>query len=166
MTSKDEVNVSRPPDTRELSDSVIAMFDEEGTVVAWTQAAEQLVGHPAGDVVGHPFTRVVPFRAHAPTTAAFLELCSARNGWSGTTAVRHRDGHMFDLGLRVRGRDARVQWLPRHLPTEQAALKCVYMAVMSLDPTGAGRKRWTMRWKGAMNAFDLAFDGRLTAGQL
>ncbi|NEA64430.1 hypothetical protein [Streptomyces sp. SID12488] len=23
-----------------------------------------------------------------------------------------------------------------------------------------------MRWKGAMNAFDLAFDGRLTAGQL
>ncbi|MDQ0946170.1 hypothetical protein QFZ24_000093 [Streptomyces phaeochromogenes] len=36
------------------------------------------------------------------------------------------------------------------------------MAVMSLDPTGAGRKRW----KGAMNAFDLAFDGRLTAGQL
>jgi transposase-like protein len=53
-----------------------------------------------------------------------------------------------------------------HFPTEQAALKCVYMAVMSLDPTGAGRKRWTMRWKGAMNAFDLAFDGRLTAGQL
>ncbi|MFI6408723.1 IS256 family transposase [Streptomyces sp. NPDC050548] len=53
-----------------------------------------------------------------------------------------------------------------HFPTEQAALTCVYMAVMSLDPTGAGRKRWTMRWKGAMNAFDLAFDGRLTAGQL
>lgn len=53
-----------------------------------------------------------------------------------------------------------------HFPTEQAALKCVYMAIMSLDPTGAGRKRWTMRWKGAMNAFDLAFDGRLTAGQL
>ncbi|WP_436841985.1 IS256 family transposase [Streptomyces bobili] len=53
-----------------------------------------------------------------------------------------------------------------HFPTEQAALKCVYMAVMSLDPTGAGRTRWTMRWKGAMNAFDLAFDGRLTAGQL
>ncbi|MFE4969078.1 IS256 family transposase [Streptomyces sp. NPDC056660] len=53
-----------------------------------------------------------------------------------------------------------------HFPTEQAALKCVYMAVMSLDPTGAGRKPWTMRWKGAMNAFDLAFDGRLTAGQL
>ena len=31
-----------------------------------------------------------------------------------------------------------------HFPTEQAALKCVYMAVMSLDPTGSGRKRWMM----------------------
>uniref|UniRef100_UPI00374E15E0 IS256 family transposase n=1 Tax=Streptomyces litchfieldiae TaxID=3075543 RepID=UPI00374E15E0 len=33
-----------------------------------------------------------------------------------------------------------------HFPNEQAALKCVYMAVMSLDPTGTGRKRWTQRW--------------------
>ena len=50
-------------------------------------------------------------------------------------------------------------------PTKQAALKCVYMAVMSLDPTGKGRKRWTMRWKPALNAFDIAFDGRLSAGR-
>ena len=28
-----------------------------------------------------------------------------------------------------------------HFPTEQAALKCVYLAVMSLDPTGQGRRR-------------------------
>jgi transposase-like protein len=52
-----------------------------------------------------------------------------------------------------------------HFPNEQAALKCVYLAVMSLDPTGTGRKRWTMRWKPALNAFDIAFDGRLTAGR-
>lgn len=50
-----------------------------------------------------------------------------------------------------------------HFPNEQAALKCVYMAIMSLDPTGTGRKRWTMRWKAALNAFDIAFDGRLSA---
>ncbi|WP_439673356.1 IS256 family transposase [Embleya sp. MST-111070] len=52
-----------------------------------------------------------------------------------------------------------------HFPNEQAALKCVYMAIMSLDPTGQGRKRWTMRWKAALNAFDIAFDGRLSAGR-
>lgn len=49
-----------------------------------------------------------------------------------------------------------------HFPNEQAALKCVYMAIMSLDPTGRGRKRWTSRWKSALNAFDIAFDGRLS----
>jgi len=51
-----------------------------------------------------------------------------------------------------------------HFPTEQAALKCVYLALMSLDPTGTGRKRWSARWKRALNAFDITFDGRLSAG--
>jgi putative transposase len=52
-----------------------------------------------------------------------------------------------------------------HFPTEAAALKCVYLAIMSLDPTGRGRKRWTNRWKEALNAFDITFDGRLSAGR-
>ncbi len=52
-----------------------------------------------------------------------------------------------------------------HFPNEAAALKCVYMAVMSLDPTGQGRKRWTMRWKPALQAFDITFDGRLSIGR-
>jgi transposase-like protein len=49
-----------------------------------------------------------------------------------------------------------------HFPNEQAALKCVYLALMSLDPTGAGRRRWTVRWKAPLNAFQVAFEGRLT----
>nr|WP_300019169.1 IS256 family transposase [Pseudonocardia sp.] len=52
-----------------------------------------------------------------------------------------------------------------HFPNEAAALKCVYMAIMSLDPTGQGRKRWMMRWKPALNAFEMTFDGRLAAGR-
>jgi hypothetical protein len=39
------------------------------------------------------------------------------------------------------------------------------MAVMSLDPASAGRRRWMMRWKPALNAFDIAFDGRLAAAR-
>ncbi|TCO15694.1 hypothetical protein EV652_12167 [Kribbella steppae] len=46
-------------------------------------------------------------------------------------------------------------------PNEQTALNCIYLGVMSLDPTGTGRRRWTMRWKTALNAFEIAFDGRL-----
>jgi transposase-like protein len=52
-----------------------------------------------------------------------------------------------------------------HFPTEQAALKCVYLAIMSLDPTGKGRARWTNRWKAALNAFEITFDGRLSAAR-
>ncbi|MFV2118722.1 IS256 family transposase [Streptomyces sp. Act-28] len=48
-----------------------------------------------------------------------------------------------------------------HLPNEQAAMKCVYTALMSLDPTGKGRKRWAMRWKAPLNAFQIHFEGRL-----
>jgi transposase-like protein len=50
-----------------------------------------------------------------------------------------------------------------HFPTEQAALKCLYLVIISLDPTGRGRKRWSNRWKAALNAFDITFDGRLSA---
>ena len=52
-----------------------------------------------------------------------------------------------------------------HFPNEQAALKCVYLAVMSLDPTGKGRKRWITRWKAAQNAFEITFEGRLAAAR-
>jgi putative transposase len=49
-----------------------------------------------------------------------------------------------------------------HFPTEQAALKCLYLVTRSLDPTGKGRARWITRWKPALNAFAITFEGRLT----
>jgi transposase-like protein len=52
-----------------------------------------------------------------------------------------------------------------HFPNETAALKCLYLAIRALDPTGRGRRRWTNRWKAALNAFDITFDGRVTAGR-
>ena len=52
-----------------------------------------------------------------------------------------------------------------HFPNEQAAMKCVYLAIMSLDSTGTARKRWYNRWKAALNAFEITFDGRLSAGR-
>jgi transposase-like protein len=48
-----------------------------------------------------------------------------------------------------------------HFPTEQAALKCLYLATRALDPTGQGRARWASRWKPALNAFAISFDGRI-----
>lgn len=45
--------------------------------------------------------------------------------------------------------------------SEQAAQKCLYLAVRSLDPTGLGQRRWSNRWKSALNAFLITFEGRL-----
>ncbi|WP_459714518.1 IS256 family transposase [Actinophytocola sp. KF-1] len=47
-----------------------------------------------------------------------------------------------------------------HFPTEQAAMKCLYLVTRSLDPTGTGRTRWTMRWKPILNAFAITFGDR------
>ena len=53
-----------------------------------------------------------------------------------------------------------------HFPTEQAALKCLYLVTRSLDPTGRGKARWAMRWKPALNAFAITFDGRIVPSGL
>jgi putative transposase len=50
-----------------------------------------------------------------------------------------------------------------HFPNEQAAMKVLYLTVIGLDPTGKGQKRWSNRWKAALNAFEMTFDGRLSA---
>ena len=56
----------------------------------------------------------------------------------------------FKRSIRARG----------HFPDEQAALKCMYLTVRSLDPTGKGRIRWSARWKPAPNAFAITFADR------
>jgi transposase-like protein len=52
-----------------------------------------------------------------------------------------------------------------HFPTEQAAMKCLYLVTRSLDPTGQGRTRWTIRWKPALNAFAITFSDRWPAAE-
>jgi transposase-like protein len=61
----------------------------------------------------------------------------------------------YRRAVRVRG----------HFPTEQAALKCLYLVTRSLDPTGTGQKRWAMRWKPALNAFAITFADRIPASE-
>jgi len=123
----------------------------------------------------------------APTEAAamerFLEFCEAwgerypaivrlwENAWAEFVPFL-----AFDVEIRkivcttnaiesVNARIRRAVKARGHFPNEAAALKCVYLAIMSLDPTGTGQRRWSIRWKPALNAFDIAFDGRLSAGR-
>jgi putative transposase len=52
-----------------------------------------------------------------------------------------------------------------HFPSEQAALKCLYLVTRSLDPTGVAKARWTMRGKPALNAFAITFGDRFPAAE-
>jgi putative transposase len=54
-----------------------------------------------------------------------------------------------------------------HFLNRQAAPECLSMVVRSLDPSGRGRRRRINRWKPALNAFAITFEGRLLpAGDL
>jgi transposase-like protein len=41
----------------------------------------------------------------------------------------------------------------------------LYLVIISIDPTGRGRQRWSNKRKAALNAFDITFNGRLSAGR-
>ncbi|MFJ5217415.1 SpoIIE family protein phosphatase [Streptomyces sp. NPDC088354] len=114
MTSSDLLTLSDRTDTTGISDSAIAMLDEQGTVVAWTRAAEHLVGYSAMEAVGRSAALVLPTFGEAQTVSAFVEECRARDGWSGTASVRDRHGRSLDIGLRfskVRGQEGTTRWL-------------------------------------------------------
>jgi hypothetical protein len=49
---------------------------------------------------------------------------------------------------------------PQHIDPDQ--MKRPYLVTRSLDPTGRGEARWAMRWRPALNAFAITFEGRIT----
>ena len=83
----------------------------------------------------------VPFLSYSPEIRRIIY---------STNAIESMHAR-FRRAIRARG----------HFPNEQAALKCLYLTIRSLDPTGRGRQRWSNRWKPALNAFAVTFEGRI-----
>jgi transposase-like protein len=52
-----------------------------------------------------------------------------------------------------------------HFPSEQSALKCLYLVTRGMDPKGTGQARWITRWKPALNAFAVTFADRMPAAE-
>ncbi|MGW1723385.1 SpoIIE family protein phosphatase [Streptomyces sp. NPDC002306] len=114
MTSQYAVTLGKQLSASDMSDTAIALLDQQGTVVGWTQAAERLVRYSAPAAVGRSAAFFVPSFGGASTTSAFVDRCRVRNGWSGTAGVRHRDGRVLDVSLRIsmlRGCDGEARWL-------------------------------------------------------
>ena len=131
------------------------------------------------DQIGHDLRPVYTAATEADAKARFTEFTEKwgrlypaitklwQNAWSefvpfldydveirrvicSTNAIESLNAR-YRRAVRVRG----------HFPNEQAAMKCLYLTTRSLDPTGNGRARWATRWKPALNAFAVTFEGRI-----
>ncbi|MEV7995114.1 SpoIIE family protein phosphatase [Streptomyces sp. NPDC086077] len=144
-----------------MSESAIALFDEQGAVVAWTQAAERLVGYSASDMAGCSAAVVLPSFGEAPTVSAFVEQCRVRNGWPGVSVVRHRDGRLLDTILRmskVRGYDGTTQWLASVTDigtlSREAVNGPVRGALLTRAPIGVSVRDRQLRCTGVSDAME------------
>jgi PAS domain S-box-containing protein len=72
-TSLDAVTLGKQLNASDISDTAIALLDEQGTVAAWTHTAERLVGYSARDAVGRSAALVLPSFKEAMPTPAFVE---------------------------------------------------------------------------------------------
>ncbi|MFD8222293.1 SpoIIE family protein phosphatase [Streptomyces sp. NPDC059697] len=68
-----------------------AAVDARGIVTEWSEGARQLLGYPPSEVVGQPAARLLADDAGAASAEA-LRDAAGQERWSGTVALRHRDG--------------------------------------------------------------------------
>ncbi|WP_162641680.1 PAS domain-containing sensor histidine kinase [Streptosporangium sp. 'caverna'] len=68
----------------------VAVVDGAGTVIGWTQAAEELTGYPAADILGRPIGSLLPPDGHDRDG----ERSGAHLPRTGLMEVRRRDGEV------------------------------------------------------------------------
>jgi PAS domain S-box-containing protein len=87
-----------------LVDAARIETDREGLIIAWNNAAEELYGYAAGDVIGQPVIRVVvPVRGRRQA-AEIMHALALGQTWEGEFDVRRHDGRL----VRVLVHDAPV----------------------------------------------------------
>jgi transposase-like protein len=108
------------------------------------------------DKWGRPYPAIIGLWRNAweeftPFLAYDVEI---RRVLCSTNAIESLNAR-FRRAVRARG----------HFPTEQAAMKTLYLVTRSLDPKGTGQTRWAVRWKPALNAFAITFADRMPAAE-
>ncbi|SDP42523.1 PAS domain S-box-containing protein [Streptomyces sp. cf386] len=85
----------------DASSDAAAVVSGHGVVLGWTRVAEELLGHPAAEIVGGSAARLLAVPGDPMRVAGVAERCRAGMGWSGLIPLRHRDGRRVDVDLRV-----------------------------------------------------------------
>jgi hypothetical protein len=95
------------------------------------------------------------------------EMQAKLHRWAAADPGRRFDdlfNFVHDLATLIVAFDRRAVNARGNFPSEQVAIKCLYLTTMALDPTGKERARWTNQWKAVLNAFEITFNGRLATG--
>ena len=87
-----------------LSDPVVAS-DHRDRIVYMNEAAERLLGWPAGELLGRPLSTMMPARFRAAHEAGFARFIATRRGQIMGRPVRvpalHHDGREIDIELNL-----------------------------------------------------------------
>ncbi|MEW2288820.1 SpoIIE family protein phosphatase [Streptomyces sp. NPDC047841] len=105
-TARNGSDPRTPPGARDpfdASSDAAGVLSGRGLVLGWTRGAEDLFGYPAAEVTGRSAARLAAVPEDPVRVAGIAERCRAGKGWSGLVPVRHRDGHRFEVDLRVSG---------------------------------------------------------------
>ncbi|MFJ4621749.1 SpoIIE family protein phosphatase [Streptomyces sp. NPDC088812] len=85
-----------------------AVIHEDGTLARWSEGARRLLGYEPAEVVGRPAAVLLADDGARPP-------CPGDQRWSGTVALRHREGHTVSVWLLARRRPPEdggpVTWL-------------------------------------------------------
>lgn len=85
----------------DMAKAATAELDAQGLVVAWTRAAERLLGYPAEEVLHRPAAELLALPGDEARVAAVARWCRSGDGWGGSVAARHRDGRDLQLAVQV-----------------------------------------------------------------
>ncbi|MFD5087922.1 SpoIIE family protein phosphatase [Kitasatospora sp. NPDC058406] len=121
----------------------LAIISVQGTVTGWSARARQLLGYYPSEVVGHSASELLIAREFPK--AAGLFLIEAR-AWSGTAALRHRDGHRVDMDLR----------LHPSLGDDGAPQAFVVTATLGTPESEANHDRLMVQWAFAQSSVALS----------
>lgn len=65
----------------DIAKAATAELDGQGRVVAWTRAAERLLGYPARDILHHPATELLALPGDEVRAASVARWCRSGDGW-------------------------------------------------------------------------------------
>jgi PAS domain S-box-containing protein len=93
--------MSSRPNDHHLVTIATALIAADGRILHWSADAEALLGYPASEAVGSFAARFLVGEGERREVLALFDRILAGEDWTGTYAVRHRDGHLVSLDFRT-----------------------------------------------------------------